>query len=104
MMHQVNLLPAEYRRRRARSRQLRFWMTLSGSVLAAQVGLAICLGYMAHDARAARGQIDALQAKQGDLTKTLAALTAQDRALARRLALTERLQQKHRRELQNARE
>ncbi len=95
MTLQVNLLPAEYRRRTRRARRLKVWIALSVAMLVAQLMSAMFLRLKSDETYRARKEIAELQARQRSLTKELASLAAQQRARSRRTALIAKLRRKH---------
>ena len=96
MTVQVNFLPKAYQSRCRRSRRIQRWVVVCVAVVVAQGLSAHFLGVMARDVRDSRGRLAIMERDIQDMNIQLARLTAQQRDLARRVQLVDRLGQKHR--------
>lgn len=96
MTVQVNLLPRDYQLRAKRPARFRLWLMIAAAVAVAQVMSATFLTVKAKATRRAVRAASELEQREGDLVRELTALNEKEDALARKLALTQRLQRKHR--------
>ncbi len=96
MTSRVNLLPVAYQQRTRRARQFKMWVAMSVALGVGQVMSAMFLRLQASETRNIHRKMADMRDDQRTAIKTLAALTAQKRALARQRALAAQLRRKHR--------
>jgi len=96
MTVQVDLLPVEYKLKAKRPRRFKVWIALSMAVAVAQGMSSMFLRLQADEARRALQEAKEMQDEERTLIEDLASLTAQERAVARQVALNEGLRRKHR--------
>ena len=96
MTVQVDLLPVEYKLKAKRPRRFKVWVALSMAVAVAQGMSSMFLRLQADEARRALQETKEMQDEKRTLIEDLASLTAQERAVARQVALNEGLRRKHR--------
>lgn len=95
MTVQVNMLPRAYRLRTQRADRFKRWLYVCVLVAAGQILASYGLQFMAAETRKARIDVIALQNEEQMLNRDIAQLTGQNRALARKVYLANRLSGKH---------
>ena len=96
MTAKVNFLPRAYQLRCRRARRVWRWLVVCAAILAGQGLSAHFLRIMASDVRESRRRLVLMEKNVQEMNAQLARLGAQQRDLARRVQLVDRLGRKHR--------